>query len=53
MTTQEAIIESRLIKQLVRLGYATVKIHDGDALVSNLKSQLQTFKKGILQQIFV
>ena len=31
MTIQpEAILENNLIKQLVGLGYASVKIHDGD-----------------------
>jgi type I restriction enzyme R subunit len=38
MSTQpEAILENNLIKQLVGLGYASVKIHDGDALVSKSK----------------
>lgn len=46
MTTQpEAILENKLIQQLVSLGYASVKIHDGAALVSNLKSQLEAFNK--------
>src|SRR5690606_11498176 len=31
--------------QLVDLGYQSVNIHDGDALVSNLKSQLELFNK--------
>ncbi|HLP37737.1 type I restriction endonuclease subunit R [Lacibacter sp.] len=39
----EAILESNLIRQLVSLGYASVKIHDGDAFVSNLKTQLEVF----------
>ena len=41
----EAILESNLIKQLVSLGYESVKIHDGDAFVSNLKIQLEAFNK--------
>ena len=41
----EAILENNLIKQLIGLGYASVKIHDGEALVSNLKSQLEVFNK--------
>ena len=39
----EAILENNLIKQLVGLGYASVKVMDGDALVANLKSQLEAF----------
>jgi len=41
----EAILEKDLIQQLVGLDYSPVKITDGDALVSNLKSQLETFNK--------
>jgi type I restriction enzyme R subunit len=41
----EAILETNLIKQLVSLGYESVKIHDGDAFVSNLKIQLEAFNK--------
>ena len=44
MTTQpEAILENNLIKQLIGLGYASVKIPDGETLVSNLKTQLEAF----------
>ncbi len=44
MTHQsEAILENNLIKQLIGLGYASAKIMDGNALVSNLKSQLEVF----------
>lgn len=39
----EATIENNLIKQLIALGYTSVKINDGNALVSNLKTQLETF----------
>lgn len=39
----EAILESNLIKQLLGLGYESVKIHDGDTFISNLKSQLEKF----------
>ena len=46
MTTQsEAILEINLIQQLVGLGYASVQIHDGDALLVNLKTQLEAFNK--------
>ena len=46
MTTQpEAILENNLIKQLVGLGYTSVKIPDGEALVANLKKQLEAFNK--------
>jgi len=46
MTTQpEAILENNLINQLIGLGYYSVKIHDGNALVSNLKTQLEAFNK--------
>ena len=41
----EAIIENNLIQQLLGLGYAAVQIKDGDALLSNLKSQLEIFNK--------
>ncbi len=41
----ELLLENNLIKQLVGLGYELVKIHDGDAFVSNLKSQLESFNK--------
>jgi type I restriction enzyme R subunit len=39
----EAILENNLIKQLRSLGYATVTIPDGEALVSNLQHQLEVF----------
>ena len=39
----EAILESNLIKQLISLGYESVRVHDGDALLSNLKTQLERF----------
>ncbi|HSD07643.1 type I restriction endonuclease subunit R [Flavobacterium sp.] len=41
----EAILENNLIKQLVGLKYKSVKIQDGDALVTNLKSQLEAFNE--------
>jgi type I restriction enzyme R subunit len=41
----EAQLENNLIKQLQGLGYASVRIQDGDALVANLKSQLELFNK--------
>ncbi|WP_339848269.1 type I restriction endonuclease subunit R [uncultured Dokdonia sp.] len=39
----EAILENKLIKQLVGLGYTNVSIPDGNALVANLKLQLEAF----------
>ena len=46
MTKQsEAILEQNLINQLVGLGYQSVIIPDGSALVTNLKSQLEVFNK--------
>lgn len=41
----EALLENNLISQLRSLGYELVKIHDGDAFISNLKSQLEKFNK--------
>ena len=41
----ELQLENNLIQQLQGLGYASVKIQDGDALVSNLKSQLELFNQ--------
>jgi type I restriction enzyme R subunit len=41
----EAILENNLIKQLIDIGYKSAKIMDGDALVVNLKSQLEVFNK--------
>jgi len=41
----EAILENILIQKLVGLGYESVKVMDGNALVSNLKSQLESFNK--------
>ena len=46
MTKQSELqLENKLIKQLVGLGYQNVTITDGDALVSNLKAQLEGFNK--------
>jgi len=41
----EAILEKNLIKQLSGLAYASVQIQDGDALVANLRSQLEVFNE--------
>lgn len=41
----EAVLENNLIKQLIVIGYTSVKIQDGDSLVSNLKSQLEVFNE--------
>ena len=43
----ELQLENNLIKQLVGLGYQNVTITDRDALVSNLKTQLETFNKTV------
>lgn len=41
----EAVLENNLIKQLLGLKYASVIIQDGEALVSNLQSQLELFNE--------
>jgi type I restriction enzyme R subunit len=41
----EAQLENNLIEQLTKLGYQFVAVHDGDALLSNLKSQLEKFNQ--------
>ncbi len=41
----EAVLEYKLIQQLVELGYSSVKVPDGEALVSNLKTQLEVFNQ--------
>jgi len=41
----EAILENNLIKQLIGLKYSSVTIPDGEALVSNLQSQLEIFNE--------
>lgn len=41
----EAILENNLIKQLTGLGYEFVQVHDGEVLLSNLKSQLEEFNR--------
>ena len=41
----EALLENNLIKQLIGLGYASVQIQDGEALVANLKRQLELFNE--------
>jgi len=44
MTKQpEALLEYDLIQQLIGLGYTSVKVQDGAALLSNLKAQLEAF----------
>ncbi len=41
----EAILEKNLIQQLQGMGYAAVAITDGEALLTNLKTQLEAFNK--------
>lgn len=41
----EALLENNLIKQLIGLGYASVKITDVEGLLSNLKNQLELFNE--------
>lgn len=49
MSTQsEAILEQNLITQLVGLGYTSVKITDSNALLANLKQQLQRFNNLVI-----
>ncbi|MBK7370908.1 MAG: type I restriction endonuclease subunit R [Saprospiraceae bacterium] len=43
MHQSEAILENNLIKQLTSLGYDLIQIHDGEALLANLKAQLEAF----------
>jgi type I restriction enzyme R subunit len=43
----EAQLENHLIQQLRALGYASVKIQDGDGLIANLKGQLELFNQTI------
>lgn len=45
MAQSETILEDNLIEQLTGLGYAVVPVHDGESLLSNLKSQLESFNK--------
>lgn len=46
----EAILENNLIKQLLSLGYESIQIQDGLALVANLKRQLELFNKNHVYQ---
>lgn len=39
----EAILENNLISQLTGIGYTFAPVHDGETLLSNLKSQLERF----------
>jgi type I restriction enzyme R subunit len=43
MIKSEATLENNLIFQLKELGYHFVAVHDGETLLSNLKSQLERF----------
>ena len=45
MHQSEAKLESNLVRQLVGLGYDSVQIHDSEALLSNLQTQLEAFNK--------
>ena len=44
-TQPEQVLEDKLVDQLVGLDYERVDVTDEDALVANLKSQLETFNK--------
>jgi type I restriction enzyme, R subunit len=46
----EAILENNLIQQLVGLGYQSVRILDGNELLYNLQTQLQSFNKTTFSQ---
>ncbi len=39
----EALLENNLIRQLINLGYESVRIYDSEAFISNLKKQLELF----------
>jgi type I restriction enzyme R subunit len=41
----EALLENNVIKQLIGLGYSSVKITDVEGLLSNLKNQLELFNE--------
>ena len=41
----EQQLEKTLIEQLGRLGFESVAIEDGDALVANLRAQLEKFNE--------
>ena len=41
----EATLEKEFIQQLIDLGYAAVKVPDGDALLRNLQTQLEAFNQ--------
>ncbi|GCC51318.1 type I restriction endonuclease subunit R [Chryseotalea sanaruensis] len=45
MINSEAIVETNLIQKLKELGYHFIAVHDSEALLSNLKSQLERFNK--------
>lgn len=46
----ELQLENNLIKQLMGLGYEKVTIPDGDALLSNFKTQLEAFNKTVFSE---
>ncbi|MBX2897175.1 MAG: type I restriction endonuclease subunit R [Cyclobacteriaceae bacterium] len=50
MVQSEAILENNLIQQLVGLGYQSVRIADGNELLSNLQTQLESFNKTSFSQ---
>ncbi len=51
MTTQpEYILEENLVRQLQDLGYKKVQIKDEEALISNLKSQLEKHNNSLLSE---
>jgi type I restriction enzyme, R subunit len=48
MSTQpEAILETNLIQQLTGLDYSYASIHDEESLLSNLKTQLESFNQAV------
>jgi hypothetical protein len=52
MTTQpEQVLENNLVTQLIGLGHPSVTIKRGKLIT--LLENTQTFKKGLLQQLFV
>ncbi len=49
-TQPEAVLEAKLIKQLVSLEYEKVAVVSEDELLTNLKSQLEKHKQNLIQQ---
>ena len=46
----EAVLEEQLIAQLIKLGYGSITVKDENALITNLKSQLEKHNKCIFSK---